>query len=104
MTTIRKRINADGTEQELPVVLPMSAIAVELRATALDHVNLHHMGQPLHVLIVDDHGASKRLPINPGATALYRDNCRPEARTRAFIYGDAFLCPDSDFVMPGRPL
>lgn len=64
-------------------------------ADVLDTVNLRHMGHPLHVMLVDDQGHSKRLPVNVEATRLYHKNCRPN--TTHTIRGDVVVVPDDDF-------
>lgn len=111
---IRRLIRVDGTEQELPAALPLSAIAKMIDATTLDFVSLHHLGRPLHVMAVDDGGyvtvtvpieGGVRLqpvaalkPVNAKATDLYWKNCKPG--TKHQIVGDVVIIPDDDFGGP----
>jgi len=49
----------------------------------------------VHVMIVDDAGHQKGLPVNAAATALYHARCLPG--TTHQIVGDVVIVPDSDF-------
>lgn len=107
----RQLIRIDGTVQELPKRLSMRKIRELIGAEALDTVSLHHMGLPLHVMIVDDHGydtkaitdgnstllvpMKARKPVNAEATRLYHLNCMPG--TTHQIVGDVVIVPDEDF-------
>lgn len=107
----RRLIKADGTTIDMPSPMPLHAVRKLLGADAVDTVPLRHMGSPLHVLLVDDHGwevdviehdgltqlkPTRALkPINPRATDLYRANCYPG--TQHQIAGDAYMCPDDDY-------
>jgi hypothetical protein len=62
----------------------------------IDTVTLRHMGSPMHVMLVDDIGAAKKLPVNVEATRLYHLNCRPG--TTHEIRGDVVIVPDEDFA------
>jgi hypothetical protein len=81
-------------------------------AECLDTVALHHMGHPLHVMLVDDagwetmtveteHGITlvpvrARKPVNHHATRLYRLN--RAGPSDHLIVGDVVICPDEDFA------
>jgi hypothetical protein len=55
----------------------------------------------MHVMIVDDAGYARGLPINKQATLLYMHG---RAGDPWMIRGDAVVVPDSDFAMPnGEP-
>ena len=94
---MRKLIRADGTTQDLPVG-PLTIKTCEhlINAGTLDTVSLRHMGSPLHVMLLDDLGHKKGLPVNTEATALYHANCRPG--TTHTIRGDVIVVPDHEFT------
>ena len=85
-------------------------------ATSTDTVCLRNMGEPLHVMIVDDHGyevtpiqhtwgielrpTRARKPLNEKATALYHLNCVPG--TTHQIVGDVVVTPDEDYDLETR--
>lgn len=92
---MRALIKADGTRQELQSRQSMADIKRLINASTLDTVNLRHMGVPGHVMVVDDLGHDRRLPINAEATKLYHANCRPG--TTHQIRGDVVVVLDSDF-------
>lgn len=96
MPVMRRIIRANGTTEDLPAAKPMSSLKTLIGATTLDSVTLRHMGQPLHVMLVDDLGHDKRLPVNAEATKLYHANCRPG--TTHTIRGDVVVAPDMDFA------
>ncbi|WP_321941615.1 hypothetical protein [Paraburkholderia tropica] len=52
----------------------------------------------VHVMIIDDHGDQKELPVNVAATNLYLSRCAPG--TRWVIRGNAVIVPDADFAPP----
>ncbi|WP_322092842.1 hypothetical protein [Paraburkholderia bannensis] len=52
----------------------------------------------VHVMIIDDHGQQKELPVNVAATNLYLSRCAPG--TRWVIRGNAVIVPDADFAPP----
>lgn len=109
---MRKLIKVDGTEQDLPNPVNMARIRELIGAKSIDTVNLRHMGHPLHVMCVDDHGhvivpitegvqttllsVGHRKPVNQKATELYHANCRPG--TTHQIVGDVVIVPDDDFA------
>lgn len=92
---MRALIKADGTRQDLQARLSMADIKRLINAGSLDTVNLRHMGQPAHVMVVDDIGHDRGLPVNAEATRLYHANCRPG--TTHEIRGDVVVVPDADF-------
>lgn len=51
------------------------------------------------VMLVDDMGVSKRLPVNEPASKYYRSICKPEAVAAGLcnIYGTAVVVWDDDF-------
>lgn len=93
---MRKLIRADGSTMALPTGSPMEWLRTLIKADTLDTVNLRHLGEPLHVMLVDDNGHSKGLPVNPEATKMYHANCRPG--TTHSIRGDVIVVPDLDFA------
>lgn len=93
--TMRRLIRADGTHMDLPGPVSMEAIAQLIGAHSLDTVQLRHLGHPVHMMVVDDLGIPKALPINAEATALYHANCKPG--TTQPIRGDVVVVPDSDY-------
>jgi len=95
MTIKRAILKVDGSV--IPFEKSMSIFAVyrTLGAKSVDSISLHHMGYPLHVMMIDDQGHLKGLPVNAQATALYHLNCKPD--TTHEIRGDAIIVPDSDF-------
>ena len=113
---IRRIIRTDGTQTDLPNPVSTTEIRRLIGAETLDTVTLKHMGEPLHVMCVNDDGwdyevvkheengcrwiearpTTPRLPINEAATALYLRNCVPG--TTHQIVGDVVIAPDSDFA------
>lgn len=61
-------------------------------ADVVDTVNLRDG----RVMLVDDVGHPKKLPVNREATGLYHSVCRPG--TTHEIVGDAAVCWDEDFA------
>jgi hypothetical protein len=113
MTLTRKLIRTDGTTKVLPPGMSMRAIRELIGAESLDTVALHHLGEPLHVMLIDDDGwefeiiehspnhfehrpTSARKPVNAEATRLYLANCRPG--TTHQIVGNVVVMPDLDFA------
>ena len=108
----RRLIRTDGTVQDFEHPLTHSQIAELIGATVTDTVTLRHMGEPLHVMVVDDLGydteaitdgnatllvpMSAKKPVNAAATRLYHLNCVPG--TTHQIVGDVFVVPDEDFA------
>lgn len=97
-TIVRRLIRDDGTEVELPpeVIGNMQMLRELLGAESTDMVRLHHLGRPLHVMLVDDIGSIRRRPVNAKATALYHANCRPG--TTHDIRGHVIVCPEDDIA------
>jgi hypothetical protein len=89
---MRKLIRTDGTEEPLIGPLSMTAIRALIGADVCDHVTL---SDRVHVMILDDLGHKKGLPVNAKATALYHARCIPG--TTHQIRGDVVIVPDSDF-------
>lgn len=111
MTLIRRLIRADGTSVELERGVSWETIHQLIGAATVDTVPLHHLGEPLHVMIVDDNGYETRTvehrpghievvpvrplkPINAEATRLYHLNCEPGVTHQ--IVGDVVVMPDED--------
>ena len=109
---MRKLIRTDGTSVDLPMPLTTSQIGALIGAKTLHTVSLHHLGSPLHVMVVDDAGYETET-INDGgvitlkpvralkaenveATRLYHASCRPD--TTHVIVGDVLVVPDMDFA------
>jgi len=89
---IRKLIRADGVEQYLARPHSVREISNLIRADALDTVLL---ADRAHVMLVDDAGHHKGLPVNDTATRLYWERCgKPNPHV---IRGDVVIVPDSDF-------
>jgi len=112
MLLIRRLIRTDGSTRELAPGLSLSAIRELMGADGLDTVILRHMGEPLHVMMVDDAGwefeiiehspnhfeqrpTRARKPVNAEATRLYHLNCKPGVEHQ--IVGDVVVVPDLDF-------
>ena len=96
MTITRKLIRTDGTEVELTGPHAIGDIEQLIGADTLDTVALRHLGNPLHMMLVDDAGHSKKLPVNEKATELYLENCRPHTFHK--IRGDVVIVPDGDYA------
>lgn len=109
---MRRLIKTDGTVADFPNRVEWSEIRRLCAVKGFDIVRLRHLGEPLHVMLIDDdgwesemidHGNGQfelrpiraRKPINHAATTLYHANCIPG--TKHSIAGDVFICPDADF-------
>ena len=92
---MRKLIRVDGTEQDLPSRQSMQDIYRLIGCSAVDVVQMRHMGRPSRVMLVDDTGMIDGKPANPKATELYHKNCRPGVIHP--ICGDVVIVPDGDF-------
>lgn len=82
----------------LPFSLPMSmdAIRTLMNADALDTVVIDRKdGRAKTVMLVDDAGHDKGLPMNIEATRMYHAVRQPG--TTYVIRGPVFVCPDQDF-------
>lgn len=93
MNPIRKLIRADGTETDLHGPHAIADVEQMIGAEALDIVRL---ADRVHVMLLDDLGQPKGLPINAEATRLYHEVCRPG--TTHQIRGDVVIVPDSDYA------
>ncbi|CAB3911145.1 hypothetical protein LMG3410_04836 [Achromobacter aegrifaciens] len=91
MKAIRKLIRADGAETELHGPHAIRDVCQMIGAEALDTVRL---ADRVHVMLVDDDGISKGLPVNPAATRLYQDARGVPHQIR----GDVVIVPDSDYA------
>lgn len=89
----RKLIRADGTTEEYSRPLSMREINTKINTNCIDTVRLKDRE---HVMIVDDNGHFKGLPVNTEATRLYHEVCRPG--TTHQIVGDVVVVPDVDFL------
>lgn len=89
---MRKIICADGTEITLDKPVSIAQAEELIGAACLDSVTL---ADGVHVMLVDDLGYQRGLPVNEKATALYMQRCRPGATH--LIVGDVVIVPDSDF-------
>lgn len=92
---MRTLYRTDGTTLDLPAGRSIEDHRKMIKADTLDTVCLRHMGHPLHVMLLDDNGHGKSLPVNAEATKLYLANCKPG--TTHTIRGDVIVVPDSDF-------
>lgn len=68
-------------------------IEKEIGASILDTVNLRDG----RVMVVDDSGIKKGLPVNPLATALYQTIYPLAKSAKRSIYGDVAIADDADF-------
>lgn len=70
-----------------------------LKAELLDCINLHNG----HVMLIDDNGIAKGLPINRTATQIYQ--CTRLAPSDHEIFGDAVIMPngDDETAQEGQP-
>lgn len=105
-------LRTSGQREELPAPVSMKEIHRLIDAQVLDTVALHHLGEPLHVMLLDDLGyetaaitdenatllvpLTAKKPVNAEATRLYHANCRPG--TTHQIVGDVVIVPDEDYA------
>lgn len=89
---LRLVIRTNGTIEKLAKPIGINAVHATIKASTLDTVNLIDR---IHVMLLDDVGHDKRLPVNDEATKLYLDRCMPGATHQ--IRGDVVIVPDSDF-------
>jgi hypothetical protein len=92
----RRVIRVDGSVEILAEPRNITQIRALLGASALDTVQLRHLGAPRMVMFVDDGGHAQGLPVNRVATALYLANCYPG--TTHEIRGDVAIVPDQDYA------
>jgi hypothetical protein len=88
---MRKLLRTNGTVEDFAAPVPMAGIKALLGTTSLHVISLK---DGIHVMIIDDWGATKGLPVNQAATAHYWEKCGGPVDW--FMRGDAFICPDSD--------
>lgn len=90
---IRKLIRADGTETELHGPHAIQDVAQMIGATTVGAIRLRDR---VHVMLVDDDGQAKELPVNAEATRLYHEVCVPGTTWQ--IVGDVVVVPDPDYA------
>lgn len=90
---MRKLICTDGKEVEYTGKKSMKEIRFLLAAYMVDTVVLKDRSL---VMILDDAGHEKDLPVNAEATRLYWEKCG--GKNDNMIRGDVFICPDNDFA------
>lgn len=94
----RRLIRTDGSTLDFDGPRSHAEIRVLLGCDSVDTVRL----QNGHVMIVDDVGFYKDLPVNAIATELYLARCVPGHDWQ--IRGDVVIVPDADFALPnGEP-
>lgn len=90
---MRKIIRTDGTVIDLP---ERAHSLDELhRLTNVDCFDAVMLSDGVHVMLVDDTGLLKGLPMNTKATCLYWNTCG--GPTNHFIAGDVAIVPDVDY-------
>ncbi|MYN42453.1 hypothetical protein GTP55_24225 [Duganella sp. FT109W] len=93
MEQIRNKIiRVGGAEEVITGRATIAGIESAINAETLDTVNLRDG----RVMLVDDLGISKKLPVNEVATKLYHSVCRKG--TTAQIHGDVAVVYDEDFA------
>jgi hypothetical protein len=93
MEQIRNKvIRVSGVEEPITGRATIAGIERAIGADTLDTVNLRDG----RVMLVDDLGISKKLPVNEAATKLYHGVCRQG--TTAQIHGDVAVVYDEDFA------
>lgn len=93
MSTVRNKIiRVGGAEEAIDGAPRTAAIRSRINAECLDTVNLRDG----RVMLVDDNGVSKKLPVNAAATGLYHAVCKPG--TTHQIRGDVAVVYHDDFV------
>lgn len=94
------RVSGEEEEHEFPLVSGRRAlekIYELIDCKTIDVVTLtFHSGQPSLVMVVDDEGYAKEKPVNPKATQLYHQRCKPGVTHQ--IVGDVALVNDSVFA------
>lgn len=86
-------IRANGTEQVVEEAPTLSSVHEALKCDCIDALRLSTYSINQAVMLVDDSGMLKRLPVNVKATALYR----AVVDTPYSIHGDVIVCSDMDF-------
>ncbi len=90
---MRKIIRSDGTETDLETRQSIDQIEKLIGANMIDTVTL---ADRVHVMIVDDAGHEKQLPVNQKATDFYWQRCG--GQNDHVIRGDVVIVPDADFA------
>lgn len=90
--TLRLVLRTSGALEQIDKPVTIGEAQALIKAQTLDTVLLTDRR---HVMLVDDSGHDKALPVNQLATSLYLDRCYPG--TTHEIRGDVVLVPDSDF-------
>lgn len=85
-------IRTSGTEETIEGRATIAAVEKAIGASILDTVNLRDG----RVMLVDDNGISKNLPVNQVATGLYHSVCR--RGTTHQIRGDVAVVYDNEFA------
>lgn len=88
---MRMLIRTDGATAAFDEPVPIEVIKRMLGTRMLDFVML---ADGVHVMIIDDWGRNKELPVNVPGTALYWEKCGGQNEFN--IHGDVFICPDAD--------
>lgn len=89
---MRKIILTDGTETDIG---PQKIDSIN-RLIGSDTLDTVLLRDRIHVMLVDDNGIAKGLPINQKATDLYWERCG--GPTNNHIHGDVVIVPDEDFA------
>lgn len=90
---LRKLIRVDGTQQDLVGPHAIDDVRKLIGADTLDTVRLKDRTT---VMLIDDEGHDKDLPVNVEATRLYHEVCVPG--TTHEIRGDVVIVPDADYA------
>lgn len=90
---IRRLIRSDGVIKA--VLYPFTRADVA-RLIGADTLNTVSLADGLHVMLVDDSGIAKCLPVNAEATRLYLQRCREG--TTYQILGDVVILPDRELA------
>jgi hypothetical protein len=88
---VRRLLKVDGSVTVLGDAMSQIRIRILLGAEGLEIVNLRN-GM---VMLVDDDGIKRGLPVNPIATEMYKRRCLPNTENK--IHGDVVIVADSDF-------
>jgi hypothetical protein len=94
----RRLIRTDGTTLDIGEPIDMLAVEIMLGANC-DCFDTVLLADGIHVMILDDLGHRKGLPLNKAATLLYWERCG--GPNDHCIVGDVVIAPDSDFQAKG---
>ena len=89
-----KIIRVDGTEELVEEKPTLGAVYQAIGCECVDTVTLDH--ERMIVMMVDDVGMVDGKPVNPKATELYHQRCKPG--TLHQIHGDVAIVNDEDFA------